>query len=464
MNRPAHRGVRQSLGPPRSKLWSGQELLIVSVLAAIAPILLTYFPAIGVTAFAFTAFLVWRADLILMPSLLLISLAPRDFYETAFALNDIGIYEESSVQFLKIAAIAVAALRVLFGTLTGQSRLREGDRKLLMVWLLCLVPAIASSIWGHALGNENWTRSVRFTAAIGIFFYGILMARSAAESLLSVGKQLVIASTVLVGLANFGLFGSHILFFLVAICSSVGMHFVLKGQIMWKIAGGVSFGQGAMFAWQATFTFKAIFLLAAALYACQAFARSRRSMLAVGFTALATAPLLLVLSIVKSDHGSGSGTSSAEQASQVDRISAKITGDRGPLWSAAMDQIAGGPYLLAPSGRAILVPSSVGGNLTEWTVGAHNTLLEVMRNVGPLVGLVCVALVLEQLRRGLVASSKLANSVAASFGAAAFAVGTVGISTGDYPLDSNVALWLWSIAGVVYGLTIHTGDIRPIRQ
>ena len=133
------------------------------------------------------------------------------------------------------------------------------------------------------------------------------------------------------------------------------------------------------------------------------------------------------------------------------RVENKLFSDRLPFWFAAYLQILEGPYFIVPSGRPLSIPGIEG----EWVVGAHNTILEMLRINGLIAGSFILFIYFFALRNNLTVLVNSNEPINRTFAASVLAVGIVGMSTGDFPADLTVGFWIWSIAGFCHGLFLN---------
>ena len=130
------------------------------------------------------------------------------------------------------------------------------------------------------------------------------------------------------------------------------------------------------------------------------------------------------------------------------RLENKILADRLPFWYAAFEQIISGPYIIVPSGR----PLKIIGITNDWVVGAHNTILEMLRLNGLVAGSFILYIYFFGLRNLIVVLGNSNIRFLRTLAAGLLSVAIVGMTTGDFPADQTIGFWIWSISGLVNGL------------
>jgi hypothetical protein len=75
--------------------------------------------------------------------------------------------------------------------------------------------------------------------------------------------------------------------------------------------------------------------------------------------------------------------------SVIGRLESKLYKDRGPLWVGFVRSMYEEPMFLPVPGRAFNIRSF--GKDTLWRFGPHNLILELLRQMGLIVGPICIA-------------------------------------------------------------------------
>jgi hypothetical protein len=412
-------------------------------------------PVFVLPALAIGAALVWSARIEVLPLLLVMHLAPRDFFAEGAGLEPSSVFNESIIQYLKIWIILVACVRVIYGFCIRERALIQSDRRGIEVWIACLLLGFAASAWGKWSGFENWSRAARFAAASGLFFYGLIVAGKRGN-FDAFSITIFSMAVCLIGLAASQLFAQHLLFLFVGPAVTLGLTYFRSRSLVMRTIGIIAIVVSVIFVVGQTFTFQLIVIVAACISLAW-WSPLRRSLILLrsAFAILIMFPVVIVMWTLYANQRTQENVSSNNPL--IERINDKMLMDRGPVWTAAYRQILDGPYFVVPSGRALILD---GGRLvqvegsseltSEWTVGAHNVVLETYRNGGLVLGTLCIGLMAWHLRRIFKASQNFRTS-GGSLAVGLFAVAIVGAATGDFPLDSNVSFCLWVTGGLCCG-------------
>ena len=363
-----------------------------------------------------------------------------------------------------LVMLAASFGRVIFELLGGGRAFRGVvPRWLLAFFLLAVVPVLVGGLQGQALGYNRWSQGPRAMFAIGGLLWGIVVARrhggTAARRL---GPQL--AGLVLGGalLIVTGLLRGMLIFVVLGLVAGVLPYFVARRRIL---EAGICVLAVVAAALGMTLTTAAQVVLAlgcVALAAPGAKAVSRW-LLRAGVAAACLLSALMIWAVMQLQ-----GKTLLEVATRDDGVMAyavfKLMGDRGPLWLAAVEQITGGPYVVVPAGRPLRPENfDYGGLVYTWESGAHNAVLELVRNVGLVggaAGLALIGFAILSAVRLLVETRDVAlRGLAAGF----LGVSIVGMTTGNYPVY-DVGFFVWAVAGMLIGARPYAprrGDPAP---
>ena len=417
-----------------------------------------YFTLLGMVM---AVWLVWSIRVEMIPFLFLLFIGPEDF-KVGASSQVMGLMEtEESSQMVKIVVLIIASLRVVFEGLRRKDLLifRGRLRMFYMLWLIGIPLALLSSYWGLQNGYVNWTRSARFFVTAGMFFYGIIIAQQQPQGIRNLLPFFEVITLLLLTLNVLGFFAQHLVFLLVGFGASLGVDAIFSGEVVRKIMGCLLVVIAGTVAALGSLTMMATYLLGIIMMITLIPRIGRGGITrVVALAVMVAVPILIGVAIKYGSDYSREGIYRAEVTSSElqGRLLFKIAGDRGPIWYEAYLQILGGPYLLAPSGRPLMLVDLSRSTEKEWQVGAHNALLELTRNGGLLIGgfgIVFLCWQLFQLRAALI---KLRGTAFVGLASGVFAVAVVGITTGDFPLDHNVGFWIW----VPVGISVEYGRLN----
>jgi hypothetical protein len=357
------------------------------------------------------------------------------------------------VQFgVPLVVILAGFARVVLALVTRGWRSGNASARWLLVLLLIgLIPALLGGLQGQAMGMNRWSFGIRGMLAIGGVFWGaMLVARAEVERQVLVG-QLTRIVAVGAALALFGVIRGHFLFLVIGLSAGCVFHLLRTRSIALiptmlvslfaPLVATLTVAAQVLFAWLA---------LAIASRRIR-FARRLLVRLSIAGAIVASAGMIALVVAMSYDVGIVAG----EDAGLLSFVMFKLLGDRGPLWLAAIAQIMAGPHLIMPAGRPLLPENFLflRGGLDVWEHGAHNTVLELVRNVGLIAGPIALLVMVNTLVR--VGQVLINSSDPALLGLAAgiLAVAIPGITTGNYPIE-DVGFFLWGVAGMVLSLSL----------
>lgn len=377
--------------------------------------------------------------------------------ETFVALGGI---EVNAPLVMLVAGAARVAVELLGG---GRAFRGVVPRWLMAGFLLSLGPVLMGGLQGQAQGYNRWSQGVRAMLVLGGFFWGIVVARRAGgQAARRVGPQLAGVVVVAALLLTVGLLRGMLLFPAVGLVAGVLPSFLARRRLA---EAGICALAVAVVGLQLTLTTFGSVVLALTCFAL-ADPRARgvgRWLLRVGVLAGCVLSGLMIWAVWQL-----TGKTLVEVATREEGVMAygifKLMGDRGPLWLASIEQIMGGPYLVVPAGRPLRPESfDYGGLVYTWEFGAHNAVLELVRNVGLVGGAAGLALIgfaiLSAVRLLLDTRDVVLRGIAAGF----VAVSIVGITTGNFPVY-DVGFFLWAVGGILAGARLYAprrGDAAP---
>lgn len=411
--------------------------------------------------------LMWKAELPGFLGLFILYLTKYNFYYVGDykSMENIGINKERFELLIFSFPIDLPTLvcftvpfRVIFENFKDKSTY-EKYRKLFFLWLCILFPAIAMFILSYSVREPNWTRGFRFLLTVGSFFYGLILAKNVNRSNIKYFFLTLSAlSFVVIVLMNLHIFWSHLSFLFLGFSSSFSLYLLFRGNAVYKCFGIIFTFLTWNLILNSTFTVLLIGIISSLVF-FQSYRRSfleykkhRQMFSKYVFTLYILGFLILFFPFLIIGLGDFMGINIyyfeiADDNPLKEKLLAKILLDRYPFWKAAYTQIMDGPIFFVPSGRPLLV-NSLSGDF-NWIYGAHNVVLEVIRNDGFLVGLCILFLIgsiVLRLTKVLFFSQNLKIIALIS---AVLGVTLSGIITGDFPVDMIVGFSLWALFGLI---------------
>jgi hypothetical protein len=360
--------------------------------------------------------------------------------------------------FVQLAGVEVTAVLVVLAAGFGRVAveiLRGGrafrgviPRWLLVGFLLAMLPVLAGGLLGQSLGYNRWSQGPRAMLAIAGFLWGVLLVRRAGPGAGRVlGRQLATMMVIAAVLMVVRFLSGMLVFVVAGMIGGVMPYFLSRRRI---VEAAVCLLAVLVAALAMTLTTAAQVLLALGCVALAAprFRAVGRWLVRVGVLAACVLSLLLIWVVMQLR-----GKTLVEVATRDEGLFAyamfKLMGDRGPLWLAAVEQIAGGPYLVVPAGRPLRPQGfDYGGLVYTWEFGAHNAVLELVRNVGLIGGAAALAVIgfaiAAAVRLLLQTEDGALRGIAAGF----LGVSILGLTTGNYPVY-DVGFFLWAVAGML---------------
>jgi len=299
---------------------------------------------------------------------------------------------ESYAFSLPPVLMAVRTVIAMFDARVNRAALPMG---VAIAWLLAGLLVVAGAIYAKSAGY-GWTASVRMYAVVGSGLYGMLMPRLDQRELTRLGGSLAFMAAVLSLSALYGTYASQLLFLLGPVAAVWGTSGVLSRTKPLRSAVELVIS-GAFCVFSSTFMLMLTWLWCAiAGVVEQAAVRSRHepykrihAFILVSFVCcVAVFAMGLVLHVedkAESDQ------------SVMGRLESKLYKDRGPLWVGFIRSMYEEPLLLPVPGRAFNIRSF--GKDTLWRNGPHNLVLELLRQMGLIVGPICVAVLAAMVMR-----------------------------------------------------------------
>lgn len=347
------------------------------------------------------------------------------------------------------------------------------------LWASCFLPAILSATLGKAEQRFSWTAPVRDVMMVGCIFYGMILARNSAETIMVIMRRLVPLGCVMITLAMVGYFYSRGMYFITALGPAL--------FLSWRASAG-SAGRWSLYAYLFVMTTLYAFALYPTDYARQVaqtlYSTSGNS------TALVACWLVpLVLSLVtRRNSRTGNQRSGVVAAAPVaagafalvfpiafaiysvsytfeiekvrdpgelpirERFAYKLFYDRAPIWRGALDEVLTPPYFLKTGGAGMGYRLMLNGDKVPWPAGSHNLALEELRRNGWYTGAICLIIILRGSVFALRAVIKASDPLVRAFATASFSSLFILTITSHIPMETNAALWLLGPAGMCAAL------------
>lgn len=351
-----------------------------------------------------------------------------------------------------LASVIVAA-RVIYEFIYHPKTFRNKvSSKLIYSWLLLLIPAIILFFYSYSLQNPNWTRGFRFFMITSCYFYGFILEKNYKYSSENILKIFFPFITILLVFMNLNFYWSHLGFLILAISSSFSIYFLFQKQS--KIIGLLLLSLSIAFAIKSTLTLILIclFSLLTSFLINSKKGFFKDIILRFGFKNVIPLVLIFTFGIIYIGYYFNiSEIALVGVTGELDqRFLFKTFIDRLPFWVAAYEQILEGPYIFTPSGRPFYIDMVYYGKNYEWTVGAHNVILETIRNTGFIVGGYILIVFFTAVKNNLKLIFNSNDKILKTLSSCLVVTAVVGGTVGDFPADMIAGFFLWSILGFTY--------------
>lgn len=417
------------------------------------------------------------------------ALLVAQFYASDFQLGDIQTYEYL-LERHESARVAVfgfplttnyvfalcVTLRVLHEAMV-RPRTFAGIMSPAWVWLwaTCFLPAIFSTLLGRVEGQASWTAPIRDVMLVGSLFFGMIIARNKAETIVVIQRRIVPLASAMVTLAMAGYFYSRGMYFVTAFGPAMALS--------WR-----TFSRGAGNWLLYAYLFAMSTLYAFALYPT-AYARQVAENLystsgnSIALLACWLMPIVIVMILRRNkrrDKARGGPIAALPFATAAfalafpvvfamisftytvdmpkikdvgelptrERFMYKLFNDRAPIWRGALDEILTPPYFFKTGGSSSGYRLMLNGDRVPWPAGSHNLPLEELRRNGMYSGLVCLILILRASVFALRAVINASDPIVRAFAVASFSSLFILTITSHIPMETNAALWFLGPAGI----------------
>ena len=357
------------------------------------------------------------------------------------------------------------ALRVIIEILYRPSTFKfKIPTSLLYMWLFCFIPVLIGFYLGFISGNPNWTRGLRWLMISGSYFYGYILLRSIPLNFNHSGVKfltvtIIPMSVVMLFLMLTKIYWSHHGFLFLSFGGAFSIHYMRNSSFLYFFLGFFLFFMIWKLALSGTITMMVIVLFSILFSLVGSVKKVSlgplgKSLSSKGGGIILSLVLFFTVGVLYS------GLKMIQQNEEINinvkninegfesRLENKVLADRLPFWYAAFEQIISGPYIIVPSGR----PLKIIGITNDWVVGAHNTILEMLRLNGLVAGSFILYIYFFALRNLLVVLGNSNIRFLRTLAAGLLSVAIIGMTTGDFPADLTVGFWIWSITGLVHGL------------
>lgn len=429
-----------------------------------------YIPPLAIIlSVLFNVILVWKADPIYCPAILILVLSPVNFLSGKFGSS---VYSSIPMGgfYLTVSFSLVLSIwfRIIYEYLFRNRKGINGfEKKLFFLWLSAFFPSSVISIKGLLEGNNGWSLPILAMFVTGSFFYGILLSEKWTQKQNIVGKNFNHLITIILIFAVIGQFHHRILWLFASLVP--GLSFLawnqkktkLSGFLQLTLIGAYCMGYGikttvdsGIEGSESTFTLMGLFMLSLLLNTVVFYSAKDLKKI---ITSLMGFPIIIIcLVFVYFVAGSfqvekKSGSRNAYTVSIKERLVTKIYEDRASVWNSNIKYITTPPYFFKPAGRSVEIESSTGG-YKDVNYGAHNAYIQSVRLNGWYSGLINIVILIfailcsaRILRRSKIREIRILSI-------STILQGTFASMTGHYPVSINAGFWIFVIAGISYGI------------
>ncbi len=355
---------------------------------------------------------------------------------------------------VEIAMCLFIAIRVIFELMYSPKTFQgKVSRTLLLLWVTAFFPVGIGMFFGYLDGLPNWSRGIRWLMISGSYFYGFILLKSISSPDDRCLRVTFIPITlVILCLISIDIFWSHLVFLNIALGVAVGCYFLADKNFLKKL-----FGFGVLilifnFIYVSSLTMYGIYFITLFYILLVEFFGKSRSIKWLFFLSVFIAPILTALVLwLGFLHGDIAELIYVPlDANFYDRAYSKILFDRYPFWSSAWNQIISSKFFIGHAGEPLLM--DIPGLPSEWIVGSHNSILEILKVSGLFAGVLILWIYFSALINLIAVILYYPSRFLRYFGVALLAIAEVGMFVGDFPVDMTVGFWIWTLASLCYGM------------
>lgn len=457
-----------------ARLGRGDNAIVISLLILGLSFVL---PKISVVAsMAITVYLILRADPQSLPAVYLLQLSASDFRLAGFRSFEYHLsrFEELTVFVAGFPVtpnymlLASAAIRVVYEVVARPATYRvTGSLWFLCIWLVSLVPALASTIAAFDAKTQAWTSPIRLAMLTSCFLYGqILWGNRSRDTELYLVARFLSIWCVLYALSSLDLCWQRTLFVFLGFVPGMvavawksrrhglrllGLATLISAAVYALGLTGMSAVKSDVHGGVATtttlvFMFTVGSLMALAVWKTPRVYRPVGSVLAGALAAVLIVAVPVFVGLTYEDRRTGRDWQD-QDLTLVDRTFYKLFDDRGPLWQGALEDISIPPYIVREYNRPFYAKFHRHG-VKRVPFGSHNTVLEEIRLNGFFTGGFGVVAIMLGLMVGFLARTVPSGGFMHAWAGGVVTAGTVAVTASSFMTDVVNGFWFFAGAGM----------------
>jgi len=454
----------------------GERVLTVRVAVLVLAWMLTLLQLTGgnwgevaaMASFAIAGVLAFLADRRYLGALLVLCIPALGLADTTLTPDGsqgFSLVFPDAVTFVVLGGVQVTSAlvtlvagfsRVLLEALRRPSTFRGVCPPLVVLaYAVAVIPALLSGLEGQAAGLNRWSVGVRAMLALGGFFWGVVLVRSSRAEPEVHAQQLLRVVLAGSGLAVVGLLRGTYLFVLVGLAGGALVYFVSRRRGLAAALTGTLAVASVVVLTLTTAAEIAFALLCVALTG-PGMRRARRFLVRAAVLGAGVTSLGLLWAVEKYSRNAVFVATTRDQG-LMGYAYFKLMGDRGPIWVSALSQVLSGPYVIVPAGRP-LRPAGIFTNVFyTWEYGAHNAVLELVRNTGVVAGAAGVGVMVLAIWSAARLLVDTHSRAMRALGAGFLGVAIMGVTTGNFPV-LDVGFFMWAMGGWLAALRLAELD------